>query len=148
MVENITTPAAVGIDRVPSKAGLKLFSAQYSIPDFNDASVTIDGTQLRDALLAAGAKVGKVTEIELNYYGTLTATVKIAYKDGDGVVHYVGETLCVSATNTYVPDRFPVNIPMLLRAGADDWSSMLALVNAHYGATDDMVVTITGEIHL
>ena len=148
MVVNITTPAAVGIDRVPTKAGLKLFSAQYSIPDFNDASVTIDGTQLRDALLAAGAKVAKVTELEINYYGTVAATVKFAFKDGDGITHYVGEVVCISATNYYVPDSFPVNLPMMLRAGADDWASMLALVNAGYAAGDDMIVTVRGELHL
>lgn len=148
MVVNITTPAAVGIDRVPTKAGLKLFSAQYSIPNFNDASVTIDGTQLRDALLAAGAKVGKVTELEINYYGTLPGgTVMMAFKDGDGITHYVGGIQCVSPTNNYVPDAFPVSIPMLLRSGADDWSSMIALVNAGYGATDDMIVTIRGELY-
>ena len=149
MVENVTTPAAVGIDRVPTKAGLKLFSAQYSIPNFNDASVTIDGTQLRDALLAAGAKVGKVTELEINYYGALAGgTVKMAYKDGDGISHYIGGVVCTSATNWYVPDAFPVSLPMLLRAGADDWASMIALVNAGYGATDAMIVTIRGEIYL
>ena len=131
-----------------TEAGLKLFSAQYSIPDFNDASVTIDGTQLRDALLAAGAKVARVTELEINYYGTLIGgVVKMAFKDGDGITHYIGEVLCVSATNWYVPDAFPVSLPMLLRAGADDWSSMIALVNSDYGATDDMVITIRGEIY-
>ena len=149
MVENITTPAAVGIDRVPTKAGLKLFSAQYSIPDFNDASVTIDGTQLRDALLAAGAKVGKVTSLEINYYGTLIGgSSKMTFKDGDGITHYIGGMVCTVATSYYYPDEFPVNIPMLLRAGADDWSSMIALVNAGYGATDDMIVTIRGELHI
>ena len=148
MVKNVTTPAAVGIDRVPTKAGFKLFSAQYSIPNFNDASVTIDGTQLRDALLAAGAKVGKVTEIEINYYAAVVGgTIKMAYKDGDGITHYIGGVVCVSASNYYVPDVFPVNLPMLLRAGADDWASMIALVNAGYGATDDMIVTIRGEIY-
>ena len=148
MVVNITTPVAVGIDRVPSKAGMKLFSAQYSTSSFNDVSVTIDGTQLRDALLAAGAKVGKVTGLEINFYGTLAATVKMAYKDGDGITTYIGGVQCASATDHYVPDIFPVNLPMMLRAGADDWSSMIALVNAAYGATDDMTVTIRGEIHI
>ena len=148
MVVNVTTPAAVGIDRVPTKAGFKLFSAQYSIPNFNDASVLIDGTQLVEALLAAGAKVGKVTELEINYYGTVNAIVKLAFTNGDGILSYVGGVVCLSPDDYYDPDVFPVNFPMMLRPGADDWSSMIALVNSDYGATDDMIVTIRGEIHL
>ena len=148
MVVNVTTPSAVGIDRVPTKDGFKLFSAQYSIPNFNDASVTIDGTQLRDALLAAGAKVGKVTEIEINIYAAITGgTSTMVYKDGDGISHYIGGVVVVSASTYYVSDHFRVNLPMLLRAGADDWSSMIALVNAGYGAGDDMIVTVRGEIY-
>ena len=92
--------------------------------------------------------MGKVTEIEINYYAAIVGgTIKMAYKDGDGITHYIGGVVCVSASNYYVPDVFPVNLPMLLRAGADDWASMIALVNAGYGATDDMIVTVRGETY-
>ena len=147
MVVNVKTPAAVSIDRQFTEAGFKLFSAQYSILNFNDASVLINGIQLIEQLLAAGAKVGKVTEIEVNYYGTVNATAKILFTNGDGIVSYVGGVVCLSPTDYYSPDSFPVSLPMALRSGADDWSSMIGLVCAGYGATDDMHIMVRGEIY-
>ena len=95
----------------------------------------------------AEKKVGKLTELEINYYGTVDALVKIAFKDGEGNSTYVGGIACTVGTSHYYPDQFPVNLPMMLRAGADDWTTMITLVNAGYAAGDDMTITLRGEIY-
>ena len=148
MVVTLTDPAAESVDTKFTKAGLKLFSFTFDATDFNDASVIVDGATLIHALQAAGGLTGKITQLEINYYGTINATVKIAFTDGSGRTHYVGRISCIFANDHYAPDTFDLQLHLLLHSKEQlDWGSMFALVNAGYAAGDDMTITVRGEIY-